>query len=272
MSIIDQLIQIKKASDSNDIVNMLDDFTLYSRLSKIPALSDISKSDILKKKLPLLSKAVEGDIYCLSLYMVAANIANHLGYEIPETISSHIDSIPDSLKQKLIIAQENTIRVDYQSLDMYQHQSMRDNITAIYTNQLEEETRIAIIVRFGKAQSIFQGSYIAQNKSDSGEKTKKHQKAKSLSYEDDNLHIKINNYSIQGNNAYFFARVKIDQEEYEMMMDDHLGLVFSNIKNADKDFTIKLDVASLNQINIAKSKPQDFIDTLAQIINKAVNN
>lgn len=271
MSIIDQLIQIKKSSDSDDIVNMLDDFTLYGRLSKIPALSDISKSDALKKQLPLLSKAVSGDIYCLSLYMIAANIVAYLGYEIPETITTHINNTPDSLKQKLIIAQENTIRVDYQSLDMYQHNSMRDNITAIYINQLEDENRIVIITRTGKSQRIFQGSYVKNDSLGTGSTdANKHQRAKSLIYEDDDLYIKINNYSLQGNNAYLFAQVKLDRIMYHMMMDDKKGLLFKDVKGRGKDFTIQLNIASLNRINMAKADPQEFIDTLAQIINESV--
>lgn len=270
MSIIDQLIQIKKSSDSDDIVNMLDDFTLYGRLSKIPALSDISKSAALKKQLPLLSKAVEGDIYCLSLYMIAANIVGYLGYEIPETITTHINNTPDSLKQKLMIAQENTIRVDYQSLDMYQHNSMRENVTAIYINKLDDETHIVIITRSGKSQRIFQGSYVESDESESNEAlAKKHQKAKSLIYEDDELHIKIENYSLQGNNAYFFAHVKLNRTEYKMMMDSKNNLILKNAKGRGEDFTIQLDIVSLNRINMAKSEPQQFIDTLAHIIIEA---
>lgn len=271
MSIIDQLIQIKKSSDSDDIVNMLDDFTLYGRLSKIPALSDISKSEALKKQLPLLSKAISGDIYCLSLYMVAANIVAYLGYEIPETITTHINNTPDSLKQKLIIAQENTIRVDYRSLDLYQHNSMRDSITAIYINKLNEENRIVIITRLGKSQRIFQGSYVEDDSISSEDiGVNKHQRAKSLIYEDDELHIKIDNYSLQGNNAYLFAHVKINRDEYHMMMDDLKGLLFKDIKGRGKDFTIPLDISSLNRINLAKSDPQEFIDILAQIINESM--
>lgn len=270
VSIIDQLIQIKKSADSNDIVNMLDEFTVYSRLSKIPALSDISKSSALKKQLPLLSKAIEGDIYCLSLYMVAANIIGYLGYDIPETIATHIDNTPDSLKQKLIIAQENTIRVDYQSLDMYQHDSMRDTITAIYIHKPADETRIVILTRSGKQQRIFQGSYIeSEETSDQNSPSNVYQKARSLRYEDDHLRIKIDNYSIQGNNAYFFAEVKINHVGYRMMLDNQYRLVFKANHSTSNDFTIELDISAMNRINMAKSEPKEFIATLAQIINES---
>ena len=96
-----------------------------------------------------------------------------------------------------------------------------------------------------------------------------YQKARSLNYEDDNLRIKIDNYSIQGNNAYFFAEVKLNHIDYKMMLDNKYNLIFKANKSAGDDFTIELDVSAMNSINMAKTDPKEFIDTLAQVINES---
>lgn len=265
MSIIDQLIQIKKSADNSDIVAMLDEFSVYSKLSKIPALSDISKSDALQKQLPLLSKAIDGDIYCLSLYMIASDITTHLGYDIPENITAYINNVPEKLKKRLIVAQENTIKVDYQGLDTYQHELMQDYVVAVYTHEHEEETRIAIIVRWDKGQRVFQGSYVpsGENEQTSGQKQ---QKAKTLTHTEGDVTVRVKNYSVQGNNAYFFASVDIGQETYSMMIDDRKGLIFHHSRHKSSNFILPLSKIQENQIGMAKSRPVEFIETLASII------
>lgn len=276
MSLIDQLISIKKTSSSDDILTMMDEFILYGRLSRSSALGNINESPVLQKRLPLIYKAVQENIYELSLFFMSATIMQHLTGEIPDHILNHMSIVSDIVRQRLTIAQASTMSVEYHELSQYSHALYEEYVVAVYTNDIGPVTNILIITHHNKMYNIFQGHYTAPTEDEL--EVVQNDIVTSVNLEPlvrdiNGAILSLETYSAQGNNGYFFASYIKDGISKYLMLPDNNTLWLSTVRQLDDvdDSNLEivpLDVSESSRLMMTRHDPGKFIDALALILSR----
>lgn len=272
MSVIDQLISIKKSSSNQDIISMIDEFITHEKLSRASSLGTIKDSPVLQKRLPMMYKAMSGDMYTTSLYILASNILTHLNVDIPEALKEYLNTLTPKKRQQLQIAQEHTLSIQYESLQAYNHLLDADHIVAIYTNEIVDSDRksIVIVVHRERQYTIYQGTYAEGS---SSEETEDYVKLEPYTFNGSDYQLIINSYSLQGNNSYFFAKLVYKHTTYHIMMPDTHQIILSKQgilgENEDlRDLTFwDLSNSEVNAITFNQNKIDTFAETLSNIIN-----
>lgn len=271
MTLIDQLIQMKKSEKENDIIKMLDEFTLYERLSSVKALGTLEESKALQKRLPNMTKFIEGDFYQLSLAIIATNILTYLEYEPPQIIEDKLNNIKERTKRQLELAGGSSVRTHYKDLIEYNHNLEKDNVEAIYTIEQEDIIKIIIITKgINKHYNIYQGEY------QETENTKTTIKEKPIVTDHinelENGKLIINNYSLAGNNHYPFAKYKTNKKTYYISMPSQNVIRLSNTKSLiqtnkdNKTHYINLTREEAGQMGLSRQNINEFSDVIASII------
>lgn len=281
MSMIDQLIQMKRAKKDNDIVAMLDEFTLYDKLSDIKALGDIDNSPALQKKLPHLTKLIKGDFYNLSLAIVARDILTHLNYEIPSAIYNHMADIPERTKKRLTLVGDSTVQAEYRELREYHQETNKNKVIGVYTNNVEDSDMVRIIIIVNQRDeiyTIYQGSYEEIDGEVCEKESRMNQQISSYIEKVKHGTIIIPNYSIQGNNSYPFAQYKNQEGFYYISIPDRKHLALSKDAPAYWDVSkgeiigevenITLTTKEINKLGIDRQEIERFAQTIARIINR----
>lgn len=266
MSIIDQIISIKKAASSQDLLTMIDEFILYGRLSRSSALGTLGDSPVLEKRLPLLTNVANGDMYATSLYLIACDIMIHLLGALPEHLHGLAGEMSAKQKQRLTIAQENTAKVNYLELFQYQTELHAEHVVAVYEHQYPEHTSIIIITHAHKTYDVFQGVYTPSEDEESDEIDIR---PKPIVVTKNNMVFTMDGYSTQGNNAYYFATVTLGEAVRHLMLLDEDTLVVSANKQGfttpDK-LPIKLLPEEKNKMAMVIHSPEDFAHAILDII------
>lgn len=278
MSLIDQLISIKKATSGNDILAMMDEFILYERLSRSSALGDLETSPVLQKRLPLIHKAISDNIYELSLFIMAGNIINHLTGETPEHINEHMMKVPELTKKRLQLAQENTLSVRYYDLTDYHHALYEDQVVAVYTNVIEPTTSVIIITYTNNAYNIFQGSfYDLDNEVDKETKEEKvFVVLEDYIFSTQTHSISIETYSAQGNNGYPFGTYDNKESIRYLMLPDDFTLWILPSQHLtkvkpDEITKIPLTVEEVNRLTMSKHTTERFAMAISAILTRWEN-
>ena len=273
-SIIDQLIHIKELSSSSDIITMMDEFVLYGRLSRSTALGNISDSPVLQKRLPLITKAVQGAIYELSLLVVASDIIQHLTGSIPDHIQAHLDDIPERTRRQLVAAQNGTLRVHYEVITAYHHESQENDVIAVYTNKQDTHTSVLIITHNMDRYTIYQGRFDNEDGDDAPDTIEAIDPTKTYIHKSETHEIHLDTYSNQGNNGYFFAQLHMDGLICHMMIPTPKTLWLSasphikQLLDPQGLIEIQLNQAEINTLNMSKHSVEAFTTTLSKIISR----
>lgn len=278
MSLIEQLIQMKRSEEENDIIKMIDEFTLYEKLSTVKALGDIKDSEALQKRLPYMTRFIHGDFYQVSLAIMANHILNHMEYESPELIQKTIANIPERTMKQLTLASASTVKPTFQELMEYDHETEEEFIVGVYTNEIDNETKIIIITNpSGKEYIIYQGSYVQID----GENLRKRNQS-TIDHKDyiqklNNGILSIGNYSMAGNNHYPFAEYIKEGITYYLSMPTQSILQLSTRENlAWEEFIdehhkreiIYLTHEETNQIGLSRQDIDGFSQVISDIINR----
>lgn len=280
MSMIEQLIQMKKAKKNNDIVNMLNEFTLYDKLSDIKALGDLETSTALQKRLPHLAKLVEGDFYNLSLATVARDVLTHLNYEIPSDIYSHMAEIPERTKKRMVLVGDTTVNAEYRELESFHSETNKENVIGVYTNNIEDSDMVRIIIivdHSDERYTIYQGSYeeVEGQVLEAESKTSHH--IEGYSEKTNRGTIRIGNYSIQGNNAYPFAEYVTHEGAHYISIPDsrHISITktipywdFERDEVVGSEEMISLTTKEINELSMSRQEIEKFAKSIANIINR----
>lgn len=261
MSAIEALIKVKKQQQTDDLIRILDEVTIYEKLAKSKTLQDLKTSQATRKKCPLLAAAYDGDIYALSLTTLAGHIIAHLENIVPSVLTQPKQQLSPRELRRIEIMQNQIIPVTYASLQEYDHKTMESQVVAVYTTERETETAILIVVKVKNTYSIYQGYYKERGVIETSET---HQP-----YIETRPHgsLCIAQYSVQGNNAFPFATYHTKQKTYSVMLPDHETLwVFEDINHPQ---TIVLSLGDRNALAFAKQRVETFAATILDILERA---
>lgn len=219
MDLIGQLIQAKKKQTSFPLNEYLKELVKYDKLSRSDKFKHITESPVLQKQLPLCWSAFNGDAQSYFILNEASTImqtvANHpldIFTDLAQTYSAR------KCRQMEIIGNVMHHRFDYFRLS--QLPSTFDFNKAIYLTEKgnnENETRIAVIwtrtVKGIGVTNVYSGSIDLSDASDddNGQLVIEPYVKK----QDDDF-VRIQTYSVQGNNDYAFA----ETTHYNVSMPD----------------------------------------------------
>lgn len=219
MDLIGQLIQAKKKQTSFPLNAYLKELVKYDKLSRSDKFKHITESPVLQKQLPLCWSAFNGDAQSYFILNEASTImqtvANHpldIFTDLAQTYSAR------KCRQMEIIGNVMHHRFDYFRLS--QLPSTFDFNKAIYLTEKgnnENETRIAVIwtrtVKGIGVTNVYSGSIDLSDASDddNGQLVIEPYVKK----QDDDF-VRIQTYSVQGNNDYAFA----ETTHYNVSMPD----------------------------------------------------
>lgn len=257
MAAIETLIKVKKQAKTDDLITMLDEITIYEKLSKSKAFRDLRTSKAGQKKLPLLSGAYQGDLYSLSLLNIANNIFIYLtGQGIP-VLGNLLEDLSIKDEKRMEILERSVIKVGYWDLTSYDHEVMKDSIVAIFAEEAEKKTILMIIVRDGNEYQIYFGQY-------EEEKELEECDHKPYVLKKDDQTLSITSYSILGNNAYPFGTFFDGTKNYEIMMPDYETIWL--IPGEGEKEILHTTLSERNQIGLDKTNIDRFTETLLNII------
>lgn len=215
MDLIGQLIQAKKTQTSFPLNDYLKELVKYDKLSRSDKFKHITESPILQKQLPLCWSAFNGDAQAYFVLneasIIMQNVADHpldIFTDLAETYSAH------KRRQMEIIGNVMHHRFEYFMLS--QLPSTFDFNQGIYLTEKgdnENETRIAVIWTQKVVTHVYSGSIDLSDAPDDGDRQlviEPYVKKK------DNDFVRIQTYSVQGNNDYAFA----ETTHYDVSMPD----------------------------------------------------
>lgn len=260
MSALDTLIKVKKQLRNDDLIRILDEVTIYEKLSKSKALRDIKTASATRKKCPLLAAAYDGDLYALALTIVAGHIIAHLEQTIlPIFIEAQLGLSPRE-RHRLEIMQNQIIPVTYASLMEYDHKTMESNVLAVYATEQETETSIVIIVRNKNEYVFYQGYFDKKEDLEVSDTNQPYVETR------EHGSLCIAQYSIQGNNAFPFATYQRGSKTYSVMLPNHETLwVFEDIEHPQE---VHLSLGERNQLGFAKQHVETFASAILDILER----
>ena len=241
-NLLDTLIEIKKTQLTSryiqDILkNIVEEITIYQKLSKAPRFKSIVDSPVLQKKLPLVWKAFQGDLTTGFFFLTAIDIVNFL---LDDVLQISIDYKNNLSKNESLLANtlmNSEINIQYEELDNFNHNDVTQNkievistLTQPIANNSElikNNMRLLLVTKiledkdFNRSSNqtdvpkliIYQGLInrtILENavieKTDTANSDTKTEK----------LTFLLNSYSVQGNNDYAFGTVTYNEIIYEL--------------------------------------------------------
>ena len=221
MSLIDSLITVKKQSNSDDVLVIIEELIGYERLARNARFQNITESPVIQKKLPRIWKAFHGDMYEQSLLILAFHIIIYLTDESHVLHNQLLDYLDKRSQKQLSIVSATLLDVEYKDLRSYDDRLMNKNIVAIYENAYIDYQRIIILTKDEHEHyTLYQGSYYPVE-----EKQRKFiNEIGEFVYQQGDSTITIETYSVQGNNGYPFAHVLHQNIQYTLMMPEQNNL------------------------------------------------
>lgn len=268
MSVIENLIQIKKQSTNDDIVKMMDEVADYEKLSRSELFRDLTTSKVAQKKLPLLAKAYAGDLYALSLSTLAGHIIAHLEDRIPDVLEKPMETLSEQDMKRMELMNKSLIPVFYRGLLEYDD-SMEDQVVAVYSSEHPNgSAALMIIVRdkdivWGEdTYNVYQGYYHPGKKEE--QQHGSHQQLNVYDFEEEGDHFSFTTYSLLGNNRYPFGEIRLaDGRRYPVSM-DYQGLY---LETEEKEKPIWIRMEQRNTLNLCKTDPEKLGKTLLHWIH-----
>lgn len=261
MSALNDLIRIKTSKQEDDLLKMLDEIPVYEKLSADEKLRDLTKSEVTRKKCPLLAAFADGKLYETILAELVSNIYLQIEGNIPNILITATDKTPKQQKQMEIL-QNGIVRVEYRDLTEYDHESMKDLLAAVFTKNIQDAVTAVLIVRESRGYKMYHGTYTAKdaNKSDKSVSTPLIVKGKH------GVFI-MNSYSVLGNNGYRFGSYKDQYATYDVMIGPD-GILY--LINGDSVIPYSIPTHEQNILNMAKKDPQEFAEMVTSIIESVV--
>lgn len=258
---MDDLIRIKSSAQEDDLIKILDEITIYEKLSVDEKLKDLKSSDVTRKKCPLLAAFTDGKIYETILAELAANVYLQVEGQIPDVLMAVVEISPKWQKQKEAL-QSGITRVEYRDLMEYCHETMKDSLAAVFTKRENNVSTAVIIVKEPNSYTMYHGNYMEIN-----EKVTVANKAKPIVVRGKRGIFVMDNYSVLGNNGYRFARYTARDITYDVLIgpDDILYLV-----NKNNTLSHMISHEEKNAIAMAKKDPDMFADLVTSIIESVV--
>ena len=263
MTALESLIQAKKQAQTEDLLRFLDEIVLYKKLSKAEAFRDLRTSEAARKRLPLLSGAHTGNLYSLAMLSMVQNIMQHLDEEIPDVLYTPLENITERDEKRIALLEKSIIRVNYYPLSSYQDADCRDKIVAVFENKQSKsktQNALLIVTRVGDRYDIYQGYY-----------AKKEVEAPKLqhipyTHKEGEIALRIEIYSMLGNNAYPFAELSWGTDTFSVMMPDYKTIWLLKPHGLAPSHVLPLTAEQVNGLNMAKTEVPGFATKIVEII------
>lgn len=261
MSVLDDLIQIKKMSQKDDLIKILEEVDTYEKLSADKALQDLSASEITRKKCPLLAGIADGNVYEQILGDLAANVYLQVEGRIPE-ILRHGGEMKEKQKRQLNILQSSVAEVEYRDLSLYVHASMKDQVVAVFVSECPHTSSAiaVIIVKTDFSYIMYHGIY----ETDTKESDVKVGDLSPVQTKGKKGILTLYTYSMLGNNAYPFARYADEKGAYQVMLS--LDGILYLTKDGVVSFEHVLTLEEKNELAAAKETKTIFSEAVLGLI------
>ena len=265
MSVLDDLIQIKKMSQKDDLIKILEEVDTYEKLSADKSLRDLSTSEITRKKCPLLASMADGNAYERILGDLAANVYLQVEEQIPEVLR-HGEEMKEKQKRQLDVLQSSVVDVEYRDLSLYVHASMKDQVVAVFTFKYPHAPSAVavIIVKTDSGYSMYHGTY----ETDVKESDVKSEALSPVQIKGRKGVLTLYTYSMLGNNAYPFARYTDEKGIYQVMLS--LDGILYLIKDGAVSFEHVLTLEEKNELAAAKETKTIFSEAVLGLIENVV--
>ena len=261
MGALESLIQIKRMAKSDDVVQLLDEVATYEKLAKVEAFRDLKTSEAARKKLPILAKAYDSDLYAVMLSDIASNILRHLEDEVPAVLEGLELVMNEKDVKRLEMMRSAIAQVTYRHVREYDHETMKGDIVAVFESSVELTNKVIILVKTNGKYTVYQGSYSEEEK-----KKAERKKAEPYVMERDGTRLSVMTYSIMGNNAYPFAVYEGEGGAFDVKMPDE-GTISLASKTSNEARVHYMTKDEKNELTMAKSSVDKFANTLLEIIN-----
>ena len=250
MSVLNDLIRIKTSAQEDDLLKMLDEISIYEKLSVDETLC------------PLLAAFTDGELYAIILAELAANIYMQIEEHIPEVISAAAEI---SLKQQrqMEILQKSIAQVEYRDLLEYDHESMKNRLAAVFTKTFQDVVTAVLIVKDTGGYKMYHGTYETTEvgKCTVSQSTPIIVKGKKGIFT-------MKSYSVLGNNGYRFGSYKTADISCDVMIgpDGELYLMNGNVTM----LTYPIPYEERNMLNMSKKDAWKFAETVTSVVESVV--
>lgn len=263
MNILDDLIRMKTNAQEDDMLRMFDEVQIYEKLSVDEKLRNIKTSEITRKKCPLLAGFVDGRLYETVLAELIRNIYLNIEEQAPEILMTAYEKTIKQQKQFEVLG-KSIAHVEYESLEEYDHTSMKDSLVAIFTEKSQNIMTAVLIAKNGKDYIMYHGTY-----EEKGSKGKGRSKIDPIIVKGKKGIFKMDTYSVLGNNGYRFGTYQGKNYLYDVMIgpDSTLYLV-----NGKQIMTNKISEEDNNLLNMVKKNPKEFAEQIMSVIESAVGS
>lgn len=268
MNSIELLIKMKKEQGSDDLIQIFDELVKYEKLAKTPAFADIKKNQAVQKKLPLLTRVVNNDLYALSLLHIANYVLIEMGEELPGMLPQVFAEITDRSARKLRIIEHSIVKVSYE--DLYEfNDNMKDTVLLTFVdNERKKNRSVSIITKQDDEYVVYQGRIQVESQSKAEVKTITLPVFEGTS---DKIVVSINTMSILGNNAYPFGTVSTMKEDkeyiYSLLMPSHDKLWLLNDKNI-VEHSYDMSTDEVNELNFIKTDINEVTSFFVNLLEK----
>ena len=262
MSILNDLIKVKTSTQEDDLLKMLDEMSVYEKLSVNEEFKDMKSSEVVRKRCPMLAAFVDGGPYETVLADLVANIYLQIEGYVPEVLHSTIERTPKQQKQFEIL-QKGIARISYWELANYNHETMSDCVAAVFTKKDGKLVTAVVIVRSSFGYEMYHGTYTTDEQMETAMS-----KLKPVVVKNDKGSFVMNTYSILGNNGYRFGTYTNPRVSYDVMVGPYGELfLMSGNQIAVRCF---IPHKEQNRLNMEKNDPKGFAWTLLSYIESVV--
>lgn len=262
MSILDDLLKVKKSAKENDLINFIDEVPVYEKLSVNDKFKDLKSSEVARNKCPMLAAFTDGKAYETILADLVANIYMHMEGRIPEVLRSVAERTPKQQKQFEIL-QSGIAHVSYYDLTQYDHEIMSESVAAVFTKEDKGVVTTAIIVRSTDGYEMYHGIYTV-----GGDVKNVISRLEPIIIQGQRGVFTMGTYSMLGNNAYQFGTYNTGQVSYGVMISLEEELFLMNRENVAMNY--KMTYTEANTLNRAKRDPEEFARRVLSIIESVV--
>lgn len=261
MNILDNLIKIKNCKQEDDLLKILDEIPVYEKLSVDENLKDLTKSEITRTKCPLLAGFADGNLYETLLADLAANVYLEIEDAIPPVLMPVLDQTKKRKKQMEVL-QSGITHVDYRELMTYDHEKMKDQVSAIFTKSYKNDVTMAIVIKNADRYVMYHGTY---NVNETNNEIYYNPEPQVLKTEQGIF--SMDSYSVLGNNGYPFAHYSNKDASYDVMIGPDSVLYLLN-GSETKEYQISGE--EKNHLNIGKKDPKKFAEAVTEIVERVV--
>lgn len=261
MGVLDDLIKIKTAKQEDDLLKLLDEIIIYDKLSANPELADLKKSEITRKKCPLLAGYKDGKLYETLLADLAANVYLQIENQIPDILLGTLELSTRQEKQKEVLKKGIT-HINYRTITEYDHEEMGSLVVAVFTKKENTSNTVAIITKTSDGYVMYHGSYI-KDITDAVAALK----SEPIIVSGESGIFAMESYSVLGNNGYRFGTYTGKNGKYDVMLGTDYELYLMDKGQA---FVYQLPPNKKNKIYMSKRDAQLFAEAVTEAIESVV--